>query len=110
MNAIYAKRESTISIAAAFDGMQCWIKDRSQQAIDFVRVDFKMNARLRTIDRVMLSLWLSLPFMLLVSSDWIGMVILWQALSAAARLRHAIPVRIHSSDFNQASINERQSA
>ena len=55
MNAIYAKRESTISIAVAFDEMQCWIKDTYEQAIDSVRAALKLNTRFRTIDRVLLS-------------------------------------------------------
>jgi hypothetical protein len=33
-----------------------------------------------------MSLWLALPFALFLSSDWIGMIVLWHALSASTRL------------------------
>jgi len=48
--------------------------------------------------------------LLLVSSDWIGMVIVWQGLSAAYRLSQTVPTRLRSNRSNVASINEGQSA
>jgi hypothetical protein len=101
MNADYMKRESTFSIASVIEGMQSWVKETCLQVVDFVRLGTRKSVRFRTIDRLMLSLWLSLPFLLLVSSDWIGMVVLWQALSAAARLRQTLPARIRSNFSNQ---------
>lgn len=41
---------------------------------------------IRAANRLLWTLWLSLPLVLWLSSDWIGMIVLWQALSAAARL------------------------
>jgi hypothetical protein len=110
MNANYVKRESLISSGSPYLGKRRWIKDACAQAIGLARAGFRTNVRFRAVDRVMLSIWLSLPFMLLVSSDWIGMVILWQGLSAAARLRQTLPARIRSNGLHGGSINNSQSA
>jgi hypothetical protein len=104
------KSESTISSAAGMEGLQHWIKQRCAHLINPARERTAFFGKFRTIDRLLLSLWISLPFLLLVSSDWIGMVIVWQGLSAAYRLSQTVPTRLRSNRSNVASINEGQSA
>jgi hypothetical protein len=45
-----------------------------------------IRASVRTTNRLLISLWLSLPFALCFSSDWIGTLVLWQAMSGSLRL------------------------
>lgn len=52
----------------------------------------------RTGNRMFWSLWLSLPFALWLSSDWIGMIVLWHALTASARLIQNSSNGVHSAN------------
>ncbi len=97
MMATCIKSETAFSSAVGLEGFLLWIKQKFADRINPVRERTAFFGKLRTIDRMLLSLWISLPFLLLVSSDWIGMMILWQGLSAAYRLSQAVPARIHSN-------------
>lgn len=81
MNAVLCNKGSQES-QSVLRATSRWVKDPTVRL--FGRWGIPAGAR--TANRLLWSLWLSLPFALWISSDWIGMIVLWQALSASARL------------------------
>jgi hypothetical protein len=51
---------------------------------------FSSGSRVFRANSALLSLWLVFPLMLILTSDWIGLLVIFQALTAAVRLR-ALP-------------------
>jgi hypothetical protein len=82
MNARLFNKGSQPSPAAVLRTTHRWVKDPAARLIARIGI----HAGARTANRLLWSLWLSLPFALWLSSDWIGMIVLWQAMSASARL------------------------
>ena len=82
MNARLSNKGSRPSPPAVLRTTYRWVKDPAARIMDRCGIP----AGVRTANRLLWSLWLSLPFALWLSSDWIGMIVLWQALSASARL------------------------
>jgi hypothetical protein len=69
-----------------------WIKQPAARIIS--RSGIQSSAR--TANQLLLSLWLALPFVLFLSSDWIGMIVLWHALSASTRLLQNSTDTVHT--------------
>lgn len=51
------------------------------------------GSKVLRINPVVFSLWLLLPLFLTLTSDWIGLLVVFQAMTAAVRLRKASPAR-----------------
>jgi hypothetical protein len=49
----------------------------------------RSGSRLIRMNSALFSLWALFPLLLLVTSDWIGLLVVFQAMTAAARLRSA---------------------
>lgn len=73
---------SRMSPAAVLRSISPW----RGNAVARVMAGYGIHDRARAANRLLLSLWLSLPFAFLLSSDWIGVLVIWHALSASIRL------------------------
>lgn len=61
------------------------VRNKTTRAINVVCSDSK---HLRT-NAVLLSLWLIFPLFLFLTSDWIGLLVIFQAMTAAVRMRNS---------------------
>lgn len=93
MNAVLSNKGSKES-QSVLRATSRWVKDPTVRLLGRWGIP---AAGARTANRMLWSLWLSLPFALWISSDWIGMIVLWQALSASARLLQNSTNSAHSA-------------
>ena len=82
MNASFFRKHSDPTQPLFLQWIHRWLKQPAACLI--AKCGIRSGAR--TANQLLMSLWLALPFALFLTSDWIGMIVLFHALSASTRL------------------------